>query len=96
MHGPLSLTGNNPKAKSLILIEMQDYRRRGKMHLFWEKCQQEAANKNMLSGHTEPSHLNEFQFELQRRTFHSYGFAQDPSSTGEDKDELIGKYDQVS
>ena len=62
----------------------------GPAHPF--KTQQEAAHKNMLSGHTEPSHLNEFQFELQRRTFHSYGFAQDPSSTGEEKDELIGKY----
>ena len=46
MHGPLSSTGNNPKAKSQILIEMQDYRRRGKMHVFWEKCQREAAAKD--------------------------------------------------
>ena len=62
----------------------------GPAHPF--KTQQEAANKNMLSGYTEPSHLNEFQFELQRRTFHSYGFAQDPSNEyREDGDELIGK-----
>lgn len=62
----------------------------GPAHPF--KTQQEAANKNTLSGYVEPSHLNEFQFELQRRTFHSYGFAQDPSNTAasEDKDELIG------
>ena len=64
----------------------------GPAHPF--KTQQEAANKNMLSGYTEPSHLNEFQFELQRRTFHSYGFAQDPSNEyREDGDELIGKLD---
>jgi len=63
----------------------------GPAHPF--KTQQEAAVKNTLSGYVEPSHLNEFQFELQRRTFHSYGFAQDPSNTAasEDKDELIGK-----
>ena len=63
----------------------------GPAHPF--KTQQEAAVKNMLSGYTEPSHLNEFQFELQRRTFHSYGFAQDPSNTdaAEETDELIGK-----
>ena len=63
----------------------------GPAHPF--KTQQEAAVKNTLSGYVEPSHLNEFQFELQRRTFHSYGFAQDPSSTAasEDQDELIGK-----
>ena len=43
------------------------------------KSQQEAAHKNMLTGFVEPAHINDFQFELQRRTFHSYGFAQDPS-----------------
>ena len=65
----------------------------GPAHPF--KTQQEAANKNMLSGYMEPSHLNEFQFELQRRTFHSYGFAQDPSSTDNgQEDELIGKLTQ--
>ena len=64
----------------------------GPAHPF--KTQQEAATKNTLSGYVEPSHLNEFQFELQRRTFHSYGFAQDPSNTAaeEQKDELIGRY----
>ena len=62
----------------------------GPAHPF--KTQQEAAIKNTLSGYVEPSHLNEFQFELQRRTFHSYGFAQDPSNkddAGEGED-LIG------
>ena len=63
----------------------------GPAHPF--KTQQEAATKNMLSGYTEPSHLNEFQFELQRRTFHSYGFAQDPSNMDNgNEDDLIGMY----
>ena len=43
------------------------------------KTQQEAAVKNTLAGYVEPAHLNHFQFELERRTFHSYGFAHDPS-----------------
>jgi len=43
------------------------------------KSQQEAATKNTLSGYVEPAHINNFQFELERRTFHSYGFAHDPS-----------------
>lgn len=43
------------------------------------KTQQQKANKNILSGYVEKAHLNEFQFENQRRTFHSYGFAIDPS-----------------
>ena len=61
----------------------------GPAHPF--KTQQEAATKNMLSGFTEPSHLNEFQFELQRRTFHSYGFAQDPSNMDNGNvDDVIG------
>ena len=44
------------------------------------KTQQENAVKNTLAGYVEPAHLNDFQFELERRTFHSYGFAHDPSS----------------
>ena len=41
--------------------------------------EQEAAAKNMLTGYVEPAHINNFQFELQRKTFHSFGFAHDPS-----------------
>ena len=52
------------------------------------KTETQKADKNMLSGKVEPAHLNEFQFELQRRTFHSYGFAQDPSN--DPSQELIG------
>ncbi|KAK6626430.1 pre-mRNA-processing factor 17 [Polyplax serrata] len=43
------------------------------------KTEQQKASKNILSGYVETAHLNEFQFENQRRTFHSYGFAIDPS-----------------
>eukprot|EP00095_Tigriopus_kingsejongensis_P012286 maker-scaffold324_size206069-snap-gene-1.27 protein:Tk12286 transcript:maker-scaffold324_size206069-snap-gene-1.27-mRNA-1 annotation:"pre-mrna-processing factor 17" len=37
------------------------------------------AAKNMLTGLIEEAHVSDFQFELQRKTFHSYGYAQDPS-----------------
>jgi len=43
------------------------------------KTSQQKAHKNMLSGFVERAHLNEFQFENQRRTFTSYGYAVDPS-----------------
>ncbi|CAH1976621.1 unnamed protein product [Acanthoscelides obtectus] len=35
--------------------------------------------RNILSGYIEPAHVSEFQFENQRRTFASYGYALDPS-----------------
>jgi len=54
MHGPLMETGNTPEAKNDIMIEMQTYRKRGKMHLFWEKCQQQAAAK-------DPYYANNFR-----------------------------------
>jgi len=54
MHGPLMETGNTPEAKNDIMIEMQTYRKRGKMHLFWEKCQHEAAAK-------DPFYANNFR-----------------------------------
>lgn len=37
------------------------------------KTQQMAAPRNMLSGYAEPAHINDFRFEEQRRTFHTYG-----------------------
>jgi len=43
--------------------------------------QQQAAKKNHLAGYVEPAHVNEFQFETQRRTFHSFKYAYDPSVT---------------
>jgi len=55
------------------------------------KTQQQAATKNNLAGFVEDAHVNEFQFETQRRTFHSYGFAYDPSNTAaEEGDTMIG------
>ncbi|KAE8741721.1 hypothetical protein FOCC_FOCC012771 [Frankliniella occidentalis] len=43
------------------------------------QTQQQKAQRNMLSGFVEPAHMDAFQFENQRRTFTSYGFALDPS-----------------
>ncbi|XP_066279369.1 pre-mRNA-processing factor 17-like isoform X2 [Branchiostoma lanceolatum] len=43
------------------------------------KTQQDQAHKNTLSGFVEEAHVNDFTFEVQRRTFHSYGYAVDPS-----------------
>ncbi|KAK2184267.1 hypothetical protein NP493_274g00018 [Ridgeia piscesae] len=43
------------------------------------RTKQQKAHKNMLCGFVEDSHLDHFQFETQRRTFQSYGYAVDPS-----------------
>ncbi|ELU00239.1 hypothetical protein CAPTEDRAFT_169920 [Capitella teleta] len=43
------------------------------------KTEQERAPKNALNGLVEPTNLSLFQFETQRRTFTSYGYALDPS-----------------
>ena len=53
------------------------------------KTQQQKAHKNILSGYVEKAHLNEFQFENQRRTFHSYGFAIDPSISSSQQDDNV-------
>lgn len=49
------------------------------------KTQQQQCTRNILSGYVEPAYVNEFQFENQRRTFNSFGYALDPTvgSTGE-------------
>ncbi|XP_050343328.1 pre-mRNA-processing factor 17 [Nymphalis io] len=44
------------------------------------QTQQMKATRNILSGYVEKAHISEFQFENQRRTFTSYGFAVDPST----------------
>lgn len=60
------------------------------------QSEQERAPKNMLTGFTEEAHLSDFQFELQRKTFHSYGYAQDPSVNVEGEGiKVIGKIDNV-
>jgi len=43
----------------------------GPAHPF--KTQQQRAVKNVITGFAEPAHVNAFQFENERRTFHSYG-----------------------
>ncbi|KAL3882404.1 hypothetical protein ACJMK2_028747 [Sinanodonta woodiana] len=48
------------------------------------KTQQMSAPRNMLSGFVEPAHVSDFQFENQRRTFTSYGYAIDPSVDKQD------------
>lgn len=45
--------------------------------------EQMRAQKNTLSGYVEKAHVNAFQFENQRRTFHTYGYALDPTVDAE-------------
>eukprot|EP00106_Octopus_bimaculoides_P004033 XP_014771475.1 PREDICTED: pre-mRNA-processing factor 17-like [Octopus bimaculoides] len=52
--------------------------------------QQFSADRNMLSGFVESAHVNDFQFETQRRTFASYGYATDPSTEIESQTSVIG------
>lgn len=40
---------------------------------------QQRAPRNTLAGYVEKAHINAFEFENQRRTFHTYGYALDPS-----------------
>ena len=44
------------------------------------KDEDDYAPKNSLTGFIEKAHVNDFQFDLQRKTFHSYGYAMDPST----------------
>uniref|UniRef100_A0A6M2DMU2 Pre-mRNA-processing factor 17 n=1 Tax=Xenopsylla cheopis TaxID=163159 RepID=A0A6M2DMU2_XENCH len=57
--------------------------------------EQMAAKRNMLSGFVEKAHISEFQFENQRRTFASYGYALDPTVDGapDDGHKIIGASD---
>ncbi|XP_043802047.1 pre-mRNA-processing factor 17 isoform X2 [Apis laboriosa] len=59
------------------------------------KTQQQRAVKNILSGYVEKAHISEFQFENQRRTFASYGYALDPTVDGsaEEGKTIIGAKD---
>jgi len=73
----------NPKYEELFAPEL------GPVNPF--KTQQQSAKKNHLAGYVEDAHVNEFQFETQRRTFQSYKFAYDPSTTDSTEGEkLIG------
>lgn len=44
--------------------------------------EQQRAPRNTLAGFVEKAHISAFNFENQRRTFHTYGFALDPSTNG--------------
>ena len=52
------------------------------------------AKKNTLTGYVEPASLSEFQFESQRRTFHTCGYAIDPTSSAAG-DKIIGNSSQA-
>lgn len=47
---------------------------------------QQRAQRNTLSGYVEKAHISAFNFENQRRTFHTYGYALDPSVNTSDND----------
>lgn len=60
------------------------------------QTEQMKAQKNTLSGFVEKAHISDFQFENQRRTFHSFGFALDPSAESDGRSfvgHLEGAYD---
>ncbi|XP_017776658.1 PREDICTED: pre-mRNA-processing factor 17 isoform X2 [Nicrophorus vespilloides] len=56
------------------------------------KTRQMKSDRNILSGYVEPAHLSAFQFENQRRTFNSYGYALDPTvgTSEETGDKVVG------
>lgn len=60
------------------------------------KTQQQKAKKNTLTGFVEPSHVDKFQFENQRRTFHSFGYALDPSVDDSDQGTLVGNTEKAA
>lgn len=61
------------------------------------KTRQQQAEKNSLAGFVEAAHINDFQFENQRRTFHTYGYAVDPSANhgGQAMGEVIGEEERA-
>ncbi|XP_060521897.1 pre-mRNA-processing factor 17 [Cylas formicarius] len=61
------------------------------------KTQQQSVERNMLSGYVEPAHLSDFQFENQRRTFASFGYALDPSvSTDSEGVKVVGSTEEAN
>lgn len=58
------------------------------------KTKQQQIDKNVLSGHIEPAHVSEFQFETQRRTFASFGYALDPSISTDGQIKVVGSTDE--
>ena len=51
--------------------------------------------KNTITGYVEKAVVNEFHFDNQRKTFHSYGYALDPSSNTVG-DTVVGKLDAAN
>ncbi|EDV24566.1 uncharacterized protein TRIADDRAFT_26041 [Trichoplax adhaerens] len=80
----------NPKYEELFQPEV------GPLNPF--KTKQQAAPKNTLSGYVEDSHFNDFQFENQRRTFSTHGYALDPSvgNSNSSGNNIIGDIDMAS
>ena len=53
------------------------------------KSNQAAAERNTLAGYAEKEHISDFAFETQRRNYHSYGTAIDPSKNFDHADEVL-------
>ena len=53
------------------------------------------APKNNLAGYVEKASVSEFNFDNQRKTFHSYGYAIDPSSCCS-ADVMVGNLEDAS
>uniref|UniRef100_UPI00358E4ADD pre-mRNA-processing factor 17 n=1 Tax=Myxine glutinosa TaxID=7769 RepID=UPI00358E4ADD len=62
------------------------------------KTKQFSAPRNTLAGFAESTNINAFTFEQQRRTFASYGYAQDPSvdSQTASGDRFVGDLDAAA
>lgn len=60
------------------------------------KTQQQQAKRNMLSGYVEPAYISSFEFENQRRTFNSFGYALDPTVGEECSGKLVGAIEEAS
>ncbi|KAJ8972685.1 hypothetical protein NQ317_001705 [Molorchus minor] len=58
------------------------------------KTQQQQLERNILSGYVERAHVSEFQFENQRRTFASYGYALDPSVSTDGQVKVVGSTEE--
>ncbi|KAF4519595.1 hypothetical protein B566_EDAN003762 [Ephemera danica] len=75
----------NPKYEELFAPKV------GPLNPF--QTEQEKAEKNILSGYVEKAHMSDFQFETQRRTFNTFGYALDPSVDGsvQEADSYVGE-----
>ncbi len=53
------------------------------------------APKNSLAGYVENASVSDFNFDIQRKTFHSYGYAIDPSASCV-ADTMVGSAEDAS